>query len=237
MRTAITGGIGSGKSYICQLLKERGISVYDCDTHAKRLMVEAASLRRQLTRLVGPEMYSRHKVVGEASKLCGSPVVGEASKLCGSSVVGEASKLRSPVVGEASKLRSPSGRVEYRLNKAVVARFLMSSPANAHALEDIVHPAVIDDFLSSAMEWVESAILFESGLNHFVDRIVVVTAPEEVRIARIMERDGITREKAKEWIGCQLPQDYLTSHADHIIVNDGLTPLQPQIEKLLTLGT
>ena len=109
----------------------------------------------------------------------------------------------------------------------------MSSPENAEALEDIVHPAVFDDYLKSGIEWVESAILFESGLNHFVDRIVVVTAPEEVRIARIMERDGISRDKALEWINRQLPQDYLISHADCIIKNDGETPLLPQIDQLL----
>jgi len=194
MRTGITGGIGSGKSYVCRLLKEQGISVYDCDSHAKRLMVESAKLRQRLTKLIGPETYVRSKVPG-------------------------------------------SRKVVYSLNKAVIARFLMSSPENAHALEDIVHPAVIDDFLNSGIDWVESAILFESGLNIFVDRVVVVAAPEEVRIARVMERDGITREKALEWINHQLPQDYLISHADHVIVNDGQTPLLPQIEKLTTLFT
>lgn len=194
MRTGITGGIGSGKSYVCRLLKEQGISVYDCDSHAKRLMVESAKLRQRLTKLIGPETYVRSKAPG-------------------------------------------SRKVVYSLNKAVIARFLMSSPENAHALEDIVHPAVIDDFLDSGIEWVESAILFESGLNIFVDRVVVVAAPEEVRIARVMERDGITREKAIEWINHQLPQDYLISHADHVIVNDGQTPLLPQIEKLTTLCT
>ena len=190
MRTGITGGIGSGKSYVCRLLKEQGISVYDCDSHAKRLMVESAKLRQRLTKLIGPETYVRSKAPG-------------------------------------------SRKVVYSLNKAVIARFLMSSPENAHALEDIVHPAVIDDFLDSGIEWVESAILFESGLNIFVDRVVVVAAPEEVRIARVMERDGITREKALEWINHQLPQDYLISQAHHVIVNDGQTPLLPQLAKLI----
>ena len=190
IRTGITGGIGSGKSYVCRLLKERGISVYDCDTEAKRIMVEDADVRRRLTRLIGKEAYLRARAKG-------------------------------------------SGETEYSLNKPVIASFLMSSAENSEALEDIVHPAVIDDFLCSGIEWVESAILFESGLDSFVDRVVVVTAPEEVRIARIMERDGISREKALDWIRCQLPQDYLTSRADHIIVNDGQAPLLPQINAIL----
>lgn len=190
MRTGITGGIGSGKSYVCHLLKERGIHVYDCDSEAKRLMVSSPTLRRKLTRIIGPETYIRTKATG-------------------------------------------SRKTEYQLNKPVIARFLMSSPENAKALEAIVHPAVIEDYLNSGIDWVESAILFESGLNSFVDRIVVVTAPEEVRIARIIERDGISRDKALEWINHQLPQDYLVSHADHIIKNDGETPLLPQINQLL----
>ena len=190
MKTGITGGIGSGKSYVCGLLRERGISVYDCDSHAKRLMVESAKIRRELTRLIGPEAYLRYTATG-------------------------------------------TGREEYHLNKPVIARFLMSSPENADALENIVHPEVFIDFIESGMEWVESAILYESGLHGFVDRVVVVTAPEEVRIERIMRRDGITREKALEWIRRQLPQEYLTERADHIIVNDGNTPIEEQISRLL----
>ena len=52
-RIAITGGIGSGKSYVCRLLQERGISIYDCDAAAKRLMRSSDLLRQQLTDLIG----------------------------------------------------------------------------------------------------------------------------------------------------------------------------------------
>ena len=54
---ALTGGIGSGKSFVCQLLKQHGIIVYDCDEAAKRLMREDGQLRQQLTQLVGPDVY------------------------------------------------------------------------------------------------------------------------------------------------------------------------------------
>ena len=49
MKIAITGGIGSGKSYVCRLLAQRGISIYDCDSAAKRLMNTSEQLRQQLT--------------------------------------------------------------------------------------------------------------------------------------------------------------------------------------------
>lgn len=58
MRIAITGGIGSGKSYVCRLLAERGIEVYDCDAAAKRLMHNDAKLQSELTALIGPGTYN-----------------------------------------------------------------------------------------------------------------------------------------------------------------------------------
>ena len=57
LRIAVTGGIGSGKSYVCHLLEERGISVYDCDAAAKRLMRTSEDIRRQLTLLIGEDAY------------------------------------------------------------------------------------------------------------------------------------------------------------------------------------
>lgn len=57
MKVAITGGIGSGKSYVCERLRQRGIVVYDCDAAAKRLMRESEELKRQLCQLVGDEVY------------------------------------------------------------------------------------------------------------------------------------------------------------------------------------
>jgi dephospho-CoA kinase len=96
-----------------------------------------------------------------------------------------------------------------------------------------VHPAVFRDFEESGLQWMESAILFESGINRLVDRVIVVTAPEEVRIHRIMQRDGITREKAKEWIDRQWPQEEVRKRADFEIINDGTTDLNQQINLIL----
>lgn len=181
MKIAITGGIGSGKSYVCKLLQQRGISIYDCDSAAKRLMRTSVQLRQQLTELMGPDTYDS----------------------------------------------------KGRLNKAVVARYLLLSEANAHAIDAIVHPAVASDFTSSGNKWMECAILFESGFDRLVDRVIVVTAPQELRLERIMQRDGITREKALEWMGRQWPQEQVVARSHFEIINDG-RPLEPQIENILT---
>ena len=97
----------------------------------------------------------------------------------------------------------------------------------------IIHPAVFRDFEASGIEWMESAILFESGARELVDKVVVVTAPQEVRIQRVMQRDGITREKALQWISCQWSQDEVKAHADYEIINDGLADIDSQIEELI----
>ncbi len=174
-RIAITGGIGSGKSYVCRLLEQQGIKVYDCDAAAKRLIRTSPELRRQLSDLIGS------------------------------------------------------------LKKADISRFLLASEENAQAIDAIVHPAVADDFLRSGLQWLESAILFQSGFDRRVpfDAVIVVTAPEEVRIRRIMLRDNISREKASEWIARQWPQEDVRQRADYEIINDGKQPISPQLDLLL----
>lgn len=192
MKTGLTGGIGSGKSYVAHLLAERGIEVYDCDSAAKRLMRTSPELRQQLTDLIGPEAYEPYEPY------------------------------------EPHTTQPP-----YLLNKAAVARFLLASEENARAVDAIVHPAVFRDFQQSGALWMESAILYESGAASLVDRVIVVTAPEELRISRIMARDGISREKAREWISRQWPQERVRELADYEIVNDGTTDLEQQLNKII----
>ena len=184
MKIGITGGIGSGKSYVCRLLEQRGYAVYDCDSAAKRLIRSSPFIRRRLTALIGPETYFKE-----------------------------------------------SG--EYILNKKAVAEFLLKSEDNARAIDRIVHPAVFRDFIESGMEWMESAIIYESGIYRLVDRVIVVTAPEELRIQRVMARDEISREKVLEWMSRQLPQEEVRQRADFEIVNDGLADLNQQLDEIL----
>lgn len=56
-RIGITGGIGSGKTYVCQILERMGIPVFYCDEQAKRLMLESEQIRARLTALLGPQVY------------------------------------------------------------------------------------------------------------------------------------------------------------------------------------
>lgn len=183
MKIAITGGIGSGKSYVCRLLEQRGIEVYDCDAAAKRLMRTSDKLQQQLKALVGDAVYSADGV----------------------------------------------------LQKPVLAEFLLASEANKLAINDIVHPAVADDFAASGKQWLESAILFESGFDRRIafDHIVCVTAPRQVRIQRIVQRDNITPQRAAEWIDVQMSLQEVAQRSDFCIQNDGESDLQAQIDNVL----
>ena len=75
--------------------------------------------------------------------------------------------------------------------------------------------------------------MFESGANRHVDGVIVVTAPKEVRLQRIMQRDGISREQAQQWIACQWPQSKVRRLADYEIVNDGQQDIDKQLNIIL----
>jgi len=119
------------------------------------------------------------------------------------------------------------------LNKAVVSQYLLASADNAASINAVVHPAVAADFVASGMRWMECAILFTSSFDRLVDRIVCVTAPAELRIRRIMERDRISLEKAVDWIECQMSQEEMLRRSDFEIVNDGRADIARQTDELL----
>lgn len=181
MKIGIAGGIGSGKSYVCQRVRQQGFEVYDCDQAAKRLIQTSPEIREKLTNLIGPDTYLE----------------------------------------------------DGTLNKPRVATFLLSSARNAHAIDQIVHPAVFRDFVESGLQWMESALMFESGIYKLVDKVVAVIAPKEVRIRRVMERDHISREKVLEWMGRQMEQKDIIRKADYVVINDGETDIDKQINKII----
>ncbi len=183
MKIAITGGIGSGKSYVCNMLRKRGIEIFDCDSSAKRLMRNSEKLKQALKQAVGEDAYLD----------------------------------------------------DGRLNKAHISRFLLESEDNAKVINGLVHPAVAEDFMLSGKEWMECAILFESGFDRLVDKVVCVSAPLETRIHRVMNRDNISREQALEWINKQMPQEEIISRSDFCLQNDGKQNLDSQIEEFLSL--
>lgn len=126
------------------------------------------------------------------------------------------------------------------LNKPLLASYLFANAENARRVNGIIHPRVKEDF----RQWVqrhsacpivgiESAILVEAGFTNEVDSIVMVYAPEEVRIARAVRRDASSRELIEKRIRSQMNDEEKRRYADFVIANDGATPLIPQVLELI----
>lgn len=126
------------------------------------------------------------------------------------------------------------------LNKALLASHIFNDKAKLEQVNAIIHPEVEKDF----KEWVinhahypliahEAAILFESGFNKLVDKIVMVYTPLEIRLERTIKRDNTTREKVLERIQNQMLDEEKAKLSDFVIVNDGAHSLIEQVLDIL----
>lgn len=183
IKVGITGGIGTGKSFVSKVFKTLGIPFYDADQEAKLIMVKDENVRRALVTTFGPETYFSDGTLNR-------------------------SHLSSQVFNDSEKLA---------------------------LLNSIVHPAVIQ----AGIDWSnrqtapyslkEAALLYESGSYKNLDYTILVTAPEELRIQRVMQRDGSTRDEVINRMQKQMPEEEKLQYADFIIHNDGILPLLPQV--------
>ena len=143
IKLGLTGGIGSGKTLVCQIFEKLGVPVYYADTEARNLMCTDPELKAGITEMFGKEAFGKEGLNREY--------------------------IAGIVFGDRNKLD--------RLNR-------------------MVHPLVRKDFnrwaeLQDKVPYVieEAAILFESGAHTAMDYTVLVHAPEELRIRRVVERD------------------------------------------------
>lgn len=189
LRVGITGGMGAGKSHVCKWLRGQGFPVFDCDSQARRLMQENATLRAGLVRLLGSEIFD----------------------------------------------------AAGRLNKPVMAAYLFADSAHASLVNGLVHPFVRDAFLQWAslqraeVVFMECAILRQSHFDAFVDKVVRVTAPLEIRVSRVAKRDGLERTDICRRMRSQMEaEEEIARSDDFVIQNDGTQPLDNQLKSLLS---
>ncbi|HHT23588.1 MAG TPA: dephospho-CoA kinase [Bacteroidales bacterium] len=128
------------------------------------------------------------------------------------------------------------------LNRAKLAKIVFNNPEKLQVLNSIVHPAVIDDLKRWIKEhsdrkflFMESAILFEVNLNTLMDKIVVITAPEDVRIARVMKRDGLDEESVRARIRNQMPEIDKIEKADWVFDTDNDILPSQRVDKFLKM--
>lgn len=122
------------------------------------------------------------------------------------------------------------------LNRQYIASIAFNDPDKLQKLNRLVHPVVLKDGLSwhfsqSNVPYTikEAALLIESGSYRQLDKLIVVTAPVEIRIRRVMVRDKVSENAVLERIHHQMPEEEKTKLADFVIVNDGTRSIVRQV--------
>jgi len=138
------------------------------------------------------------------------------------------------------QLKAAFGEDIYRstgeLNRPLLAERVFHNPDALKKLNELVHPAVFRDAAAwmerhRAMPYTirEAALLFESGSYLLVDEIVMVWAPEALRLQRAMARDGLSESDVRARMERQWSEDEKRKRSQHVIVNDGEHLLIPQV--------
>ncbi|MBK7109713.1 MAG: dephospho-CoA kinase [Bacteroidetes bacterium] len=122
------------------------------------------------------------------------------------------------------------------LNRKLIASIVFADSDLLAKYNAIIHPAVQEDanlwmqqHASSAYILKEAALLFESGSYKFLDKIICITAPENLRIERVMHRDAISENAVRQRMKNQWSEEEKAALSDYIIINDGNTMLIPQV--------
>ena len=182
LKVGITGGIGSGKTFVCKVFETLGIPVYDADTQAKLLMNTNPELKAALQTYFGNSIYHDGILVRH--------------------------QLAEIIFNDRTALEKVNGWV---------------------------HPAVADDFerwctgQSSPYVLEEAAIIFERNMAHRFEKVILVTAPDDIRIERVCIRDRIAPEVVRQRMANQWPEEKKINLADYIIYNDNIQMITPQV--------
>ncbi len=127
-------------------------------------------------------------------------------------------------------------RPDDTLNTSFIASRVFSDDALLTKLNTAVHPYVRKDFESWTVKHVsvpyvveEAAVLIESGAHEQMDQVILVTAPVEVRVRRVMARDGVSEHAVKSRIDRQMSDQEKIPYADFILINDGARSLIRQV--------
>ncbi len=185
IRVGVTGGIGSGKSFVCRIIQKMGYPVYYSDQESKTIMDNDSNIKSELIELLGTEVYINNKI-----------------------------------------------------NRQFLADRLFKSDQIRIKVNSIVHPKVrsyFDDWCKSQNSDIvfnEAAILFETQSYKQFDSIILVSAPESVKIQRIIGRDQMSLQEVKNRMEKQWSDEKKIPLANFIIKNDG-SPLLSQIEDII----
>ena len=187
MILGITGGMGSGKSIVCEVLRIYRIPVYDADKEAKALNDSSIKIREQLTALFGDDLYIEKKL--------------------------DRQKLAGHIFGNRENLKAVNRIIHSELAKHFLEWTKSMEP----------HPIVA----------IDAAVLFEADFQNHVDKIITVTAPEEIRIKRVLKRDNLTKEQIIARMASQISEEAKVKMSHFTIINDNKTSILNQIPIIL----
>ena len=204
MIIGITGGIGSGKSVIARQLRKMGYSVYDTDSEAKRIIVEDATVREQMTALFGEEVYKDG--------------------------VYQTSFVAQQVFADKNLLAKLNAIVHPAVKQDIISKFRSSGVTS--------EPSAPSEPLNSAsgLFFIECAILFQAGFDVLCDKVVAVTAPEDIRLERVIARDHSDMNKVRARMRAQEAERDI-ERADIVINNDGKASIPTLCEEIIHLLT
>lgn len=130
------------------------------------------------------------------------------------------------------------------LNRKALGQIVFNDEAKRKKLNEIIHPAIRKEMLKKRDHLVEQGeqcvvldipLLYESGLAHFVDKVIVVFTDPDVQLKRIMARDNSTEQEAKSRINSQIPVAEKAKKADAVIDNNGTKESsRKQLETILS---
>lgn len=186
IKIGITGNIGSGKSYICNIFETKGIPVYYSDIETKKLYCDSI-IKEMIVNRLGCDVYSNNESI----------------------------------------------------NKALLAQLIFEDKSNLKFIEDLLYPALFQRFdewckhQNAPFVLFESAILFEKKLSNRFDKIVFITAPEDIRIQRVINRDKCTIDDVKSRMRLQWSDEVKTPKADYVIVHDGNDDVDEEVNELI----
>lgn len=126
--------------------------------------------------------------------------------------------------------------VNDELNRPFLAEQIFNTPALRQSVNELIHPLVREAFVEfarkseSELVFNEAAILFETGSYKTFDATVLVTAPKELRIERVMKRDAVGRQQVLDRMKNQWSDEEKIPLANYVIINDEKQPLLSQVE-------
>ena len=209
----ITGSIGSGKSAVCELLRDRGFEIIDADKISHDVLDRCAA---QVAEIFGVQYVVQKDV--QAENLDSHAEFGVSS--------GE----------EISSMPCVS------VDRKKLGELVFKNPAELAKLEALLHPKITAEILSQAraleakgkLYFIDIPLFFEGKRYEFFDKVAVVYAPKDTLISRVMKRNRLDRAAAKHRVELQTDIEQKRAMADFVIDNSGdLAALKAAVERFL----